>query len=224
MSARSAVTAAATLEVIAATGVVAVVRLRDASGVRQVADALLAGGVRAIEVTMTVPRAVEIIADLAATAPRELVIGAGTVTDAETAQAVIAAGASFVVSPMLDLPMVAACRVAGVPVMPGCFTPTEIVTAVRAGADAVKVFPATTLGPTYFKDVRGPFPDLRLMPTGGVTAENAASWIRAGAWALGAGGALVDPALVQSGQFAAITARAQAFITAVASARAEGGR
>jgi 2-dehydro-3-deoxyphosphogluconate aldolase/(4S)-4-hydroxy-2-oxoglutarate aldolase len=210
---------AAVLSVIEATGVVAVIRLRDAGAIRDVADALSAGGVRALEVTMTVPGAVAIIEQLSLTVPSSVVVGAGTVMDVETARRVMNAGASFVVSPVFRPEVVAVCRGAGVAVMPGCFSPTEIHAAWEAGADIIKVFPATALGATYFKDLRGPMPQLRLMPTGGVSLENAGVWIRAGAVALGVGTALVDPALVASRAFDTLTARAQAFVDAVHAAR-----
>jgi 2-dehydro-3-deoxyphosphogluconate aldolase/(4S)-4-hydroxy-2-oxoglutarate aldolase len=200
-------------------GVVAVVRLADGGQLREVARALGDGGVRAIEITMTVPRAVAIIEELAATLPANFTLGAGTVLDAATAREVIRAGARFVVSPVFKAEIVAACREADCAVMPGAFTPTEILHAWESGADIVKVFPSTSLGPTYFKDVRGPLPHVRLMPTGGVTRENAAEWIRAGAVAVGAGSALVDPAAVKAGRFDMIRDNARAFVEAVAGAR-----
>jgi 2-dehydro-3-deoxyphosphogluconate aldolase / (4S)-4-hydroxy-2-oxoglutarate aldolase len=207
------------LREIEATGVVAVVRLADAARVQQVAEALRQGGVRAIEITMTVPRAVELIAELTLALPDDVVVGAGTVLDEATATAVIRAGAEFVVSPVLRPAIIETCRCHDVAVMPGCFTPTEIFTAWRAGADIVKVFPATALGPTFFKDLRGPLPDLRLMPTGGVTRENAGEWIRAGAVAIGVGTALVDQAAVDAGQFQRIADNARHFVAAVQHAR-----
>ena len=203
-------------------GVVAVIRLADAGAIREVVEALFEGGVRAIEVTMTVPGAVEIIERLVAGLPEGSVVGAGTVMDVATAQRVIGAGASFVVSPIFRPEVVSACRHADVVVMPGCFSPTEIYAASDAGADIIKVFPATALGATYFKDLRGPMPRLKLMPTGGVTVENAGSWIRAGAVALGVGTALVDAASVSTRVFDVLTARARAFVDAVRAARVGG--
>jgi 2-dehydro-3-deoxyphosphogluconate aldolase/(4S)-4-hydroxy-2-oxoglutarate aldolase len=200
-------------------GVVAVVRLPDAGQARDVAGALIAGGVTAIEITMTVSGAVPLIATLVATAPAGVIIGAGTVLDAATAAAVIDAGAAFVVSPVFKADVVAVCRAADRAVMPGCFTPTEILAAWDAGADMVKVFPATSLGPTFFSDVLAPMPHLRLMPTGGVTRENAGAWIRAGAAAIGVGSALVDRAAVRDGRLHEITAAARLFVDTVASAR-----
>jgi len=200
------------------TGVVAVLRLTDAAVGRDVANALMAGGVTAIEITMTVPRAVELIEELSRTLPQAL-IGAGTVTDPATARAVIDAGAKFVVSPVFRPSVVEACHERGVPACPGCFSPTEILAAWDMGADVVKVFPATSLGPGYIKDLRGPFPSLKLMPTGGVSQANAAEWIRAGAVAIGAGSSLVDAKAVAARQFATITANARAFVDAVKGAR-----
>jgi len=204
---------------IEATGVVAVVRLADAAQMREVAEALMAGGVRVIEVTMTVPRAVELIGELSRTLPSEVVIGAGTVLTAGVAQQVIAAGAQFVVSPVFRPAVVEACHSRDVAVMPGCFTPTEILTAWEAGADVVKVFPATSLGPAFFKDLRGPLPQVRMMPTGGVTRDNAGDWIRAGAVAVGVGTALVDQQAIASRQFHVITDHARHFIDTVQHAR-----
>jgi 2-dehydro-3-deoxyphosphogluconate aldolase/(4S)-4-hydroxy-2-oxoglutarate aldolase len=201
-------------------GIVAVIRVKDPDTVRGIASALAAGGVRALEVTMTVPRAVDLIRDLAPRIPDGFLLGAGTVTDAATARAVIDAGASFVVGPVFRLDVLAACHERGVPAIPGCFSPTEILDAHEAGADIIKVFPATALGPQFIKDVRAPLPQVKLMPTGGVTVENAGDWIRAGAVAVGLGSALVDAAAAESGRFEVITARAERAVANVAAARA----
>jgi 2-dehydro-3-deoxyphosphogluconate aldolase/(4S)-4-hydroxy-2-oxoglutarate aldolase len=211
------------LHTIEATGVVAVIRLKDPELLHGVADALMEGGVRALEVTMTVPRAIELIAGLARRLPAGFVLGAGTVLDAATARQVIDAGARFVVSPVFRKPVIDACRERGVVSAPGCFTPTEILTAWEAGADVVKVFPATALGPGYFKDVLAPLPHVRLMPTGGVTRENAGDWIRAGAVAIGVGTAMVDAKAVAEKRFDVVTANARHFVCTVAQARAENG-
>ncbi len=200
-------------------GVVAVIRLRDPGKLRAVVDAIVAGGVRALEVTMTVPGAVELIRGLAPTLPEGFLLGAGTVIDAETARAVIDAGAQFVISPVFKREVIVACHERGVPVAPGCFTPTEILEAHEAGADIVKLFPATTLGPQYIKDVRAPLPQVKLMPTGGVSPENAGDWIRAGAAAVAAGSSLLDAAAIESGRFDVITANARRFVENVAAAR-----
>jgi 2-dehydro-3-deoxyphosphogluconate aldolase/(4S)-4-hydroxy-2-oxoglutarate aldolase len=204
---------------IEAAGVVAVIRLTDAAALRDVAHALAEGGVRALEVTMTVPRAAALIDDLTGSLPEEFMVGAGTVLDADTARQVIDAGARFVVSPVFRRPVLDAAHARDVVAIPGCFTPTEILDAWDAGADVVKVFPATALGPGFFKDIRGPLPQVRLMPTGGVTRDNAADWIRAGAVAIGVGTALVDRHAVAGRRFDAITANARHFTQAVQQAR-----
>ena len=204
---------------IADGGVVAVIRLQDGSKLRAVVDALAAGGITALEVTMTVPRAIALIGAIAPTLPAGFLIGAGTVLDPETARAAVQAGARYIVSPVLKPAVIEASHAAGAAAMPGCFSPTEILAAWDAGADVVKVFPATALGPGYFKDLRGPLPHVKLMPTGGVSLENAGDWIRAGAVAIGVGGALVDPTLVAAGDYAAITDRAKRFVERVRTAR-----
>jgi 2-dehydro-3-deoxyphosphogluconate aldolase/(4S)-4-hydroxy-2-oxoglutarate aldolase len=200
-------------------GVVAVIRLRDPGRLRAVVDALAAGGVRALEVTMTVPGAVDLIREMAPAMPAGFLLGAGTVTDATTAAAVIDAGASFVVGPVFRREVIDACHERGAAAIPGCFSPTEILAAHDAGADIVKLFPATALGPQFIKDVRAPLPQVKLMPTGGVTIENAGDWVRAGAAAVGIGSALVDAKVVESGRFETITANAQRVVAGVAAAR-----
>ncbi len=204
---------------IADGGVVAVIRLQDGSKLRAVVNALARGGITALEVTMTVPRAIELIAEIAPSLPPGFLLGAGTVVDPDTARAAVKAGARYIVSPVFRPAVVEAAHAAGAAAMPGCFSPTEILAAWDAGADVVKVFPATALGPAYFKDLKGPMPHVRLMPTGGVSLENAAEWVRAGAVAVGVGGALVDPRLVAAGDFAGITERARRFVERVRQAR-----
>jgi 2-dehydro-3-deoxyphosphogluconate aldolase / (4S)-4-hydroxy-2-oxoglutarate aldolase len=200
-------------------GIVAVIRLQDGSKLRAVVDALAEGGITALEVTMTVPRAIELIGKIAPTLPSGFLLGAGTVVDPDTARAAIRAGARYIVSPVFRPAVIEASHAEGAAAMPGCFSPTEILAAWDAGADVVKVFPATALGPSYFKDLRGPMPQVRLMPTGGVSLENAGEWIRAGAVAIGVGGALVDPKLVAAGNFDGITERARRFVERVRQAR-----
>ena len=200
-------------------GVVAVIRLKDPDKVRAVVDALAAGGVRALEVTMTVPRAVELIRELAAVIPDGFLLGAGTVTDARTARAVIDAGASYIVSPVFRPEVIVACHEHQVPAIPGCLTPTEILAAHEAGADIIKVFPATALGPQYIRDVRAPVPEVKLMPTGGVTLANAGDCSRAGAVAVGVGSALVDAKAIDAGRFDLITSNAERVVASVAGAR-----
>ena len=204
-----------TVQQIEQCGVVAVIRLQDPDRLKGVIDALGEGGVRAIEVTMTVPRAIQLIDAIAPTLPDGFVIGAGTILDAETARAAILAGARFVVSPVFNPSVIDLCHRYDVAVMPGCFTPTEILHAWEAGADVVKVFPATALGPSYFKDVRGPLPQVKLMPTGGVSIDNAGDWITAGAVAIGVGTAMVDAKAVAAGDWATITQKASRFVEAV---------
>jgi 2-dehydro-3-deoxyphosphogluconate aldolase/(4S)-4-hydroxy-2-oxoglutarate aldolase len=211
---RAAVTAQ-----IEALGVVAVIRLKDPATLRAVVDAMAEGGVRALEVTMTVPGAVDLIRELAPTLPEGFLLGAGTVTDVTTARAVIDAGASFVVGPVFRPDVIAACHERDVAAMPGCFSPTEILAAHECGADIVKVFPATALGPQFIKDVRAPLPQVKLMPTGGVTPDNAGEWIRAGAVAVGLGSALLDPKAIEGGRWDVITANARRVVANVAGAR-----
>jgi 2-dehydro-3-deoxyphosphogluconate aldolase/(4S)-4-hydroxy-2-oxoglutarate aldolase len=208
------------LREIESSGVVAVIRMQKADQLRAVIDALLEGGVRALELTMTVPGAIGLIEELAKDLPGEFQLGAGTVLDPETARQVILAGAKYIVAPTLNLDVITMCHRYDVAIMPGCFTPTEILTAWQAGADLIKVFPATALGPAYFKDVRAPLPQVRLMPTGGVTMENAGEWIKAGAVAIGVGSALVDTKAIAAGNFAQITKNAKSLIDSVRAARA----
>ena len=200
-------------------GVVAVIRMKDPGKLRAVIDAIAEGGVRAIEVTMSVPGAVGLIAALAPALPPSILFGAGTVLDAATARAVIDAGARFVVSPVFRREVIDACHERDVAVAPGCFSPTEILDAHEYGADIVKVFPATALGPSYIRDVRAPLPQVRLMPTGGVTLDNAGEWIRAGAVAVGVGSALLDAKAIEDGRLDVLVNNARRIVASVASAR-----
>jgi len=200
-------------------GVVAVIRLRDGKRLRGVVDALIEGGVKAMEVTMTVPGAVGLIEDVARDLPAGFIMGAGTVLDPETARQVILAGAQFLVSPILSLPTIEMAHRYDVAIMPGCLTPTEILTGWQAGADAIKVFPATTFGPGYIKDVKAPLPQVKLLPTGGVTLTNAGEWIRAGACAVGVGSALLDTKAIDEGRFEVIAENARTLVDSVARAR-----
>jgi 2-dehydro-3-deoxyphosphogluconate aldolase/(4S)-4-hydroxy-2-oxoglutarate aldolase len=201
-------------------GVVAVIRMKDATRVSAVVDALASGGVTVLEITMTVPGAVDVIRSVATTLPGNIILGAGTVIDAETAVRVIDAGARFVVAPTFDPETIRACHARDVPMMPGCFSPTEMLRAWQLGADIIKVFPATGLGPGYIKDVRAPMPQLKLMPTGGVTVENAGDWIKAGAVAVGIGSALVDSKAVAAGDYKRIEDAARLLVSNVRAARA----
>ena len=201
-----------TLTQILTSGVVAVIRMKDRQQLLNVIKAIRAGGVTSIEITMTVPEAVDIIGGLVQSVPDDVVIGAGTVTDVETAKAVIGAGARFVVGPILNLDVVRYCHAHNIVVMPGCLSPTEILAGWNAGADVIKVFPATSLGPKYFKDLKGPFPDIRLMPTGGVTIENVGEWVQAGAVAVGIGSDLLDKKAIEENRFDVLTERARRLV------------
>ena len=200
-------------------GVVAIIRMPDPAAVRAVVDALAEGGVRALEVTMTVPRAIELIAEIAPTLPSDFLFGAGTLLDAETVRRAVGAGAQFIVSPVFRREVVEAAHSEGVPVMPGCFSPTEILDAWDMGADIIKVFPATSVGPGYIKDVRGPLPHVKLMPTGGVSIDNVGEWLRAGAVAVGVGSAVVDTKAIAAKQFNVIADNARRMVANVAAAR-----
>ena len=200
------------LDQLLATGVIAVVRAREAQGIATIARALQAGGVHAVEITLTTAGAVGAIAELAREGEGVL-IGAGTVLDAAAARNVLDAGARFVVSPTLEPDVIRVCRDRNVPCIPGAFTPTEILAAWRAGAALVKLFPAVTVGPGFVRELLGPLPSLRIVPSGGVTLESVGDWIRAGVVAVSVGGALL------SAPPADLTARARAFVTAVATAR-----
>ena len=198
-------------------GAVAVLRLPRADDALAVIEALHAGGVSAIEVTVTTPDALTIIEQAARL--EGVLVGVGSVLDADTARRAVDAGARFVVSPVFQAEVVAEAHRMGVPAGPGAFTPTEILRAHRSGAEVVKVFPADVLGLPFLKGVLAPMPFLKLMPTGGVTPENAGDWLRAGAAVVGLGSALIDPALVATRDFAALTARACRLALSVADAR-----
>lgn len=189
-------------------GVVAVVRMKDTQSVLKVVEAISLGGIKCIEITMTVPGAVKIINDLSRSVGSDVIIGAGTVIDANTANNVIDAGAKFVVGPVVDLDMIQTCVNRNVVCMPGCFTPTEILKGWQAGGDIIKVFPATSVGPKYFKDITGPFPEIRLMPTGGVTIDNVGEWVKAGAVAVGIGSDLLNMHIIEEKRYDELTERA----------------
>ncbi len=202
-------------------GVVAVMRGADADTAVEVASALSAGGVTAFEITADNPDAMELIAEVSASFDEsEAIVGAGTVLDSETAQAVIRSGAEFVVGPTFDPGMVETCNRYGVPVAPGVFTPTEALTAYEAGADIAKVFPASSMGPGHLSSIAGPLPQIPLMPTGGIDADNVADYIEAGAAVVGAGSALMDEAAIAAGDFESITETAREFTRTVEEARA----
>jgi 2-dehydro-3-deoxyphosphogluconate aldolase/(4S)-4-hydroxy-2-oxoglutarate aldolase len=208
------------LRVIIDCGVVAVVRVGSAREALEVCPAIARGGVKPVEVTMTVPNAIDVIKEFKSTVKDEVLVGAGTVLDPETARAAILAGVDYIVTPTLNLKVIEMCHRYGIVVIPGAFTPTEILTAWEAGADIVKVFPAGVAGPQYLKDIKGPLPQVRLLPTGGVTLENTPDFIKAGAVAVAVGTALVDKKLVAEKKFDLITERARQFVEAVRKARA----
>lgn len=203
-----------------AAGAIAVVRLPEGTNALRAVEAILAGGVRAIELTMTTPGALGTLAELRHAFGDDVLAGMGSLLDAEGTRRAIDAGARYVVSPVFRPAVIEEAHRLGVAAMPAGFTPTEILAAHEAGADIVKVTPAEVLGPAFIKGVLAPIPFLRLMPTGGVTPDNVGEWLRAGAVAVGVGSALVDPKLVAAGDFAALTERARRMVAGVAAARA----
>ena len=208
------------LDAVLGSGAVAVVRMADSTRLRHVAEAIAEGGVTAIEITMTTPNALRVIEDVARAMGDRVQVGVGSVLDAETARRAVEAGARYVVSPVFKREIVAEAHRLGVPAMPGCFTPTEILTATEAGADVVKVFPADAFGPSFFKGVLAPMPHLKLMPTGGVSLTNAGDWIRAGAVAVGVGSALLDKQAIAEGDWATLTQHARTLRASVEAGRA----
>lgn len=207
-----------TLKKITDVGVVAVVRAESAEQAIKIAEACREGGIPAIEITFTVPYADEVIRELSkAYKGGEMIVGAGTVLDAETARIAILAGAQYIVSPCLDEETIKLCNRYQIPVMPGCVTIKEMVTAMELGADVIKVFPGEMVGPSYIKAVKGPLPQAPLMPTGGVSLDNTAEWIKNGCVAVGVGGSLTAGA--KTGDYAAVTETAKKFVEAVKNAR-----
>jgi 2-dehydro-3-deoxyphosphogluconate aldolase/(4S)-4-hydroxy-2-oxoglutarate aldolase len=197
-------------------GLVPVLRASSAQEAITIADAILAGGVNILEITMTVPGAIRVIEQLANHHGEKLLLGAGTVLDPETARNCILAGAQFIVSPALDLRTIELCRRYSVPILPGALTPTEILTAWQAGADVVKVFPCSALGGAkYLKALQGPLPQIQLIPTGGVSLATAEEFLAAGAFALGVGGDLVDAKAAREGRTSVITENAKKYISIV---------
>jgi 2-dehydro-3-deoxyphosphogluconate aldolase/(4S)-4-hydroxy-2-oxoglutarate aldolase len=201
------------------TGVIAIMRAKSSEQLITAAEAIQAGGVRVIEVTMTTPGALGVIEQASRRFGDQVLFGAGSVLDAETARAAILAGAGFIVAPTLSIGTIGICQRYEIPVIPGCYTPTEMLNAVEAGADMIKFFPADFGGPAFIKAVLAPLPHLAIVPVGGVTLDNAADFIRSGAAALGVGSSLVNQKLLDSGDLQELTRRAQAFIVAVQRSR-----
>ena len=206
---------------IEAKGLIAILRLQDSQTTVPIVEALRAGGVDCIEFTMTTPGALRALEQVTQRYGEEILFGAGTVLDAETARIVIMAGARFVVSPTLSFPMIEMCHRYGIAVVPGTFTPTEILTAWEAGSDLVKAIPMSMVGPAYLRAVLAPLPQVRIIPTGGVTPETAPDYIRAGAVAVGLTSALVDDATVRAGRFDVITQRTAKLLADIQAARAK---
>ncbi len=200
-------------------GVIAVLRAPSGEALLDVAEALLAGGVEAIEVTFTVPKAHRVLEHVADRLGDKIVLGAGTVLDAQTARTALLAGAEFIVGPTVNPDMIQLCRRYDKAVMPGAFTPTEVLTAWEAGADIVKIFPSDVTGPKYLKALRGPLPQVRMMPTGGVNLQTAADFLKAGACALGVGGALVEPKALADRNMQRIQSLAHQFVEIVKQTR-----
>ena len=201
-------------------GLIAVVRASDPAGLLDVVGALADGGVTVAEVTFTVPNAIDVIREAKRTLGHRVLLGAGTVLDAETGRAALLAGADFLVSPVVAIDVVKLARRYDKVVMAGAFTPTEILAAWEAGSDIVKVFPAEVLGPAFFRAVRGPLPQVKLMPTGGVDLTTAAKFLDAGAVCLGVGSQLIDPKLVAAKDFAGLTKLARQYADVVRDYRA----
>lgn len=200
-------------------GIVAVIRADSGERAIRTSEACLAGGISAVEVTFTVPRAQDVLRDLRRRfSDTELLLGAGTVLDPETARIAILEGASYIISPCLNIETIRLCNRYRVPCMPGVMSVKEIIEAMEAGADIVKLFPGEAFGPSFIKAVKGPLPQAEIMPTGGVTIENTGSWICAGAVAVGAGGCLASGA--ENEDYNSITETARRFKAAVKSARA----
>jgi 2-dehydro-3-deoxyphosphogluconate aldolase / (4S)-4-hydroxy-2-oxoglutarate aldolase len=186
-------------------------------------DGIMAAGIPIVEITLTVPGAIQIIADLAAKYGQNLLVGAGTVLDAETCRLAVLAGAEFIVSPAFDARVLEVARTYGKISMPGALTPTEALVAWQAGADLVKIFPCNSVGgPSYIRSLKGPFPQMEIVVTGGVNLDNVAQYLAAGVAAVGVGEIILERAAIQAGNVAAITANGRRFVDAIKSARSKG--
>ncbi|MEX2167703.1 MAG: bifunctional 4-hydroxy-2-oxoglutarate aldolase/2-dehydro-3-deoxy-phosphogluconate aldolase [Pirellulales bacterium] len=208
-----------TIDRMLRTGVIAILRTDDAAQLLEVCDALIAGGVDAIEVTMTTPDALTVVREATSKLGQRICMGVGTVLDEPTARMAMLAGAEYVVTPVMRPEVIAACRRYSVPVICGAMTPTEALAAHEAGADFVKIFPADNLGPTYIKNIKGPLPQIEIIPTGGIGIENCGDFIRAGCVAVGVGGTLVGTELLEKRDWPELTRRAESMVAAVATAR-----
>jgi 2-dehydro-3-deoxyphosphogluconate aldolase/(4S)-4-hydroxy-2-oxoglutarate aldolase len=205
---------------IAEIGIVPVVRAQSAQQALAAAQAVCSGGIPIVEVTMTVPGAVEVITQLVKSMDKDVLVGAGTVLDAQAARRCLDAGATFLVSPGFDPETVILANREGVPIMAGALTPTEVIAAWRAGSDFVKIFPCGNVGgPKYIKALQGPLPQVPMVPTGGVNLQTAGDFIKAGAAALGIGGELISAAALKSGNLAEITSAAKQYLAIVREAR-----
>ncbi len=200
-------------------GIVAIIRANSSNELIKAAVAIQSGGVDVIEITMTTPNALQVIGDVSERLGNAVLIGVGSVLDAETARTAILAGAEFVVSPVTKPEVIEICNRYGKVVIPGAFTPTEILSAWETGADYVKVFPSSGVGSSYIKDIKAPLPQIPLIPTGGINVKNAAEFIQSGAAALGVGSALVSSDIIESGDFAGLTERAENLVAAVNSVK-----
>jgi 2-dehydro-3-deoxyphosphogluconate aldolase/(4S)-4-hydroxy-2-oxoglutarate aldolase len=208
-----------TLDTIRETGVIAIMRAQSSDQLIAAADAIKKGGVRAIEVTMTTPGALGVISEAKARYGSDVVFGAGSVLDPETGRAAILAGADFIVSPILNLRLVDLCNRYGVATMPGCYSPTEVITGWESGADLIKLFPASVGGPDLVKAILAPLPQVQIVPVGGVNLDTAADFIRKGAAALGVGSSLVSQKLLDAGDLDELTRRAAAYVEEVRKGR-----
>lgn len=196
---------------------VAVIRMEDPSKLIKVAEAISEGGVKAIEITMTVPNAIETIARACREIGEKVLIGVGSILNTEMAQKAVDAGAKYVVSPIFKKEIIDLAHKNDVPAMPGTFTPTEVELAYEAGADIIKIFPADVLGMSFIKGIKAPMPHLQVMPTGGVSLTNAGDWLRAGACAVGVGSALLDKTAIREEQYSTLTDNAKKIITSIRS-------
>jgi 2-dehydro-3-deoxyphosphogluconate aldolase / (4S)-4-hydroxy-2-oxoglutarate aldolase len=199
------------LELIRDTGIIAIIRAKRSEQLISAADAINRGGVKVIEITMNTPGALEVIAQATRKFGASVLFGAGTVLDPETARAAILAGAGFIVAPTLNLGVIELCNRYSIPVIPGCYTPTEMVTAWQAGADMVKLFPADVGGPNFVKAILAPLPQLKIVPVGGIDLENTAEFIRCGSMAVGVGNNLINRKLVDANDWCELTQRAVRF-------------